>query len=103
MEVNPGFDANNILMARIWLPVPNNPELDPYRPPERRVAFVKEVFRRTSALPGVRYAAIGGGNGVPLIGPHNTGNIHHRRSADPRHESSERYKCLPLVQITFVF
>ena len=75
MEVNPGFDASNVLMARIWLPVPNNPELDPYRPPEKRAAFVQEVLRRTSALPGVRYAAIGAGNGVPLIGPHNTGTF----------------------------
>ena len=75
MEVNPGFDANNILMARIWLPVPNNPDLDPYRPPEKRAAFVQEILRRTSALPSVRYAAVGGGNGVPLIGPHNTGTF----------------------------
>jgi putative ABC transport system permease protein len=73
LEVNPGFDPSNVLMARIWLPVPNNPELDPYRTPATRIAFVKEVLRRTSALPGVRHAAIGGGNGVPLIGPHNTG------------------------------
>lgn len=73
MEVDPGFDADNILMARIWLPVPNNPELDPYRPPEKRAAFVQEILRRTRALPGVRYAAVGAGNGVPLIGPHNTG------------------------------
>jgi putative ABC transport system permease protein len=72
LEVNPGFNPHNVLLARIWLPVPNNPELDPYRPPAKRAAFVKEVLRRTSALPGVQYAAIGGGNGVPLIGPHNT-------------------------------
>jgi predicted permease len=72
MEVNPGFNPSNVLMARIWLPVPNNPELDPYRPVEKRVAFVKEVLRKTSALPGVQYAAVGTGNGVPMIGPHNT-------------------------------
>jgi len=75
MEVNPGFDANSILMARIWLPVPNNPDLDPYRPPEKRVAFVQEILRRTSALPGVRYAAVSSGNGVPLAGPHFTGTF----------------------------
>lgn len=72
LEVNPGFNAQNVLMARIWLPVPNNPEMDPYRPPAKRVQFIKEVLRRVSALPGVQYAAIGGGNGVPLIGPHNS-------------------------------
>jgi predicted permease len=75
LDVNPGFNPQNLMVARIWLPVPNNPELDPYRPPEKRVQFVKEVLRRTAELPGVRYAAIGGGNGVPLIGPHNTGPI----------------------------
>ena len=58
---------DNVTLARIWLPVPNNPELDPYRPPEKRAAFIKEVLRRTSALPGVRYAAVGGGGGVPLM------------------------------------
>lgn len=72
VDVNPGFNSENLLVARIWLPVPNNPDLDPYRPLAKRAQFVKEVLRRASALPGVQYAAIGGGNGVPLIGVHNT-------------------------------
>jgi predicted permease len=72
LQVDPGFDPRNVVMARIWLPVPNNPNLNPYLPPEKRAAFVREVLRRTGALPGVRYAAIGAGNGVPLIGPHNS-------------------------------
>lgn len=67
MEVNPGFDSSNVLLARIWLPVPNNPDRDPYRPPAKRSAFIKEVLRRTSALPGVQYVAISGGGGVPLL------------------------------------
>lgn len=67
MEVNPGFDSHNVLLARIWLPVPNNPDRDPYRPPAKRSAFIKEVLQRSSALPGVQYAAIGGGGGVPLL------------------------------------
>ena len=67
MEVNPGFDSSHVTLARIWLPVPNNPELDPYRPPEKRATFIKEVLRRTSELPGVRYAAVSGGGGVPLM------------------------------------
>jgi putative ABC transport system permease protein len=84
MQVNPGFDPGNILMARIWLPVPNNPDLDPYRDPAKRSALIKEILHRTSTLPGVRYAAVGGGNGVPLIGPHNsaTFTIEGQASAD---------------------
>jgi putative ABC transport system permease protein len=75
LEVNAGFDPHQVLMARIWLPVPNNPELDPYRPPAKRVAFVREVLRRATSLPGVQYAAIGAGNAVPLLGPHFTGSF----------------------------
>jgi predicted permease len=67
MDVNPGFNSNNVLLARIWLPVPNNPDRDPYQLPAKRAAFIKEVLRRTSALPGVQYAAVGGGGGVPLM------------------------------------
>src|SRR5262245_18852191 len=69
LQIDPGFDPRNVVMARIWLPVPNNPDLDPYRPPEKRNTFMKDVLRRAGALPGARYAAVGSGNGVPLIGP----------------------------------
>jgi putative ABC transport system permease protein len=75
LDVRPGFDPSNILLARIWLPVPNNPELDVYRDPVKRAGFTKEVLHRVSALPGVRYAAISNGNGVPLLGPHFSGTF----------------------------
>jgi predicted permease len=75
LDVNPGFNPQNVLVARIWLPVPNNPDMDPYRPPEKRVQFVKEVLRRVSALPRVQHAAVGDGTGVPLIGPHRNAGL----------------------------
>jgi predicted permease len=67
MDVNPGFNSNNVMLARIWLPVPNNPERDPYRPVPKRAAFIKEVLARASALPGVQFAAVGNGAAVPLM------------------------------------
>ncbi|HJX92785.1 MAG TPA: ABC transporter permease [Pyrinomonadaceae bacterium] len=84
LEVNPGFDAKNVLLARIWLPVPNNPEKDPYHDPVKRAGFIKEVLQRAAALPGVRHAAISAGNGVPLLGPHNSNGftIEDQASAD---------------------
>jgi putative ABC transport system permease protein len=94
MEVNPGFSAQNILVARIWLPVPNNPEMDPYRPPVKRVQFVKEVLRRASVLPGVQLAAVGGGNGVPLAGTHDKARLVIENRADEA--------VPPLVQISSV-
>ena len=94
LEVNPGFDAKNVMVARIWLPVPNNPELDPYRPPEKRTQFVKEVLRRVGGLPGVQRAAMVAGNGVPLIGPHPKGPLVIEDHADE--------SVLPQVQISSV-
>lgn len=75
LEVNPGFDPENVSIARIWLPVPNNPELDPYRDPLKRVGFAKELLQRVSTIPGVRNAAISSGNAVPLVGPANAGGF----------------------------
>jgi putative ABC transport system permease protein len=95
MEVDAGFDPHRVLMARIWLPVPNNPELDPYRPPAKRAAFVREVLRRAQALPGVQYAAAGAGNAVPLLGPHFTGQLTIEEKADSDAQ-------LPTAQMTSV-
>lgn len=71
LEVSPGFNPDNVLLARVWLPVPNNPDLDPYRDPLKRSGFIKELLQGVSAIPGVRSAAISSGNTVPLVGPHN--------------------------------
>lgn len=73
LEVDPGFDPHNVLMGRIWLPVPNNPDMDQYREVAKRAAFARDVLTKAKALPGVKYAAIASGNGVPLIGPHFSG------------------------------
>ena len=75
LEVNPGFSRDNVLLARVWLPVPNNPELDQYRDPVKRSAFTKDLLQRVSAIPGVRSAAISSGTGVPLVGPHISGSF----------------------------
>src|SRR5919112_2689036 len=97
MEVDAGFDPHNVLMARIWLPVPNNPELDPYRQPAKRVAFVREVLRRAQSLPGVRHAAVGAGNGVPLLGPHFTGTftIEEKAESDAEHPTAQMSSVSP--------
>ncbi len=62
LEVQPGFNPDHVISARLWLPFPNDPNLNPYLKQEKRSAFVREVLRRVNALPGVEQAAIGGGN-----------------------------------------
>jgi predicted permease len=73
MEVNPGFDSHNTLMARIWLPVPNNPDKDVYRNPAKRSAFTREVLRKIREIPGIKDAALFSGNGVPMGEQHFAG------------------------------
>jgi predicted permease len=91
MEVDAGFDPRQVSMARIWLPVPNNPEQDPYRPVPKRAGFVREVLRRAQSLPGVRYAAVGAGNAVPLLGPHATNafTIEEKAETDAQRPSAQ--------------
>ena len=58
LKVDLGFDAQNVLVAETWLPVPNDPKTDPYAKAESRTAFVREVLRRVNTLPGVQASAV---------------------------------------------
>ncbi len=55
---DPGFNPHNAMVARIWLPQPNNPKNDPYARVQDRAGFIHEALRRASALPGVTAAAM---------------------------------------------
>jgi putative ABC transport system permease protein len=70
LEVQPGFNSENLVTAQLWLPVPNDPKNNPYPTQEKHNVFLNEVLRRVSALPGVNEAAIGGGN-TPFGGRRN--------------------------------
>jgi predicted permease len=63
METDPGFNPQNVIVAHMWLPVPNDPKQDVYTQ-KQRVPFVREVLRRVSKLPGVSSAAMS--TAVPL-------------------------------------
>jgi predicted permease len=71
LEVRPGFNPSHVITAQIWIPVPNDPTTDPYRPVDKRAAFLMEILRRVSVLPGVEEAAIGGTNSLPLAAARN--------------------------------
>ena len=55
---NPGLDPKNLIAAQIWVPVPNNPEMNPYRTLPARTALVASLESRLSVIPGVQYAAL---------------------------------------------
>jgi predicted permease len=58
LQQNPGFNPTQVVAARIWLPVPNDPKVDPYLGIPPKVAFDRELRRRMTAIPGVELAAI---------------------------------------------
>jgi predicted permease len=58
LRQDPGFNSSQVVAASIWLPVPNNPDLDPYAKPGAQAIFIRDVLRRLSVVPGVNAAAL---------------------------------------------
>jgi predicted permease len=58
LRQNPGFNASQVVTANIYLPNPNNPQLDPYHTFAQQIPFNRELLRRANAIPGVELAAI---------------------------------------------
>ena len=67
LEVRPGFNPHHVVTAQMWLAYPNDPAQNRYFTTPKRAAFMREVLRRVSALPGVEEASIGGGGSLPLV------------------------------------
>jgi putative ABC transport system permease protein len=58
LHENPGFDSTRVVVSSIWLPIPNDPNLDPYRGIARQAPFFRELLRRARTIPGVELAGI---------------------------------------------
>src|SRR6185437_486073 len=58
LQENPGFDPSRVVAANVYLPVPNNPQMDRYAKPEVFNAFMREAARRVGAIPGVEFASM---------------------------------------------
>ena len=58
LRENPGFNPTQVVAANIWLPVPNDPKVDPYLGFARQTPFKRELLRRMNAIPGVDLSAI---------------------------------------------
>ena len=67
LRVNPGFDPKGLMVARIWIPFPNNLNMNRYLTTPSIAGLSREILRRVRALPGVEEAAMGGNNSVPLV------------------------------------
>jgi putative ABC transport system permease protein len=56
-SVDPGFQPEGVLAARVWLPKPNDPSTGPYFTLERQMDFYRRALEDVRALPGVESAA----------------------------------------------
>ena len=61
-----GYDPQNVMAIRTWLPIPNDPATDVYRTPALQAPFLREVLRRGRTLPGVEEIAVGDLAALPL-------------------------------------
>ncbi len=58
LRENPGFNPTHVVVARIWLPIPNDPKADPYIGKRPKIVFDRELLRRMKAIPGIDFAAL---------------------------------------------
>jgi predicted permease len=56
---DPGLDPKDLIAAQIWVPIPNNPAMNPYRDVPSRTRLVANLLSRMADIPGVQYAAFG--------------------------------------------
>jgi predicted permease len=54
--IDPGFDPDHVLTARLWMPQPNDPATGRYFSPESRKRFYKQSIDRIMARPDVEAA-----------------------------------------------
>jgi predicted permease len=65
-KVRLGFDPENVIAVKLWLPAPNDPSTDIYGTPSQQAQFVRELLRRGQSLPGVKEIAVGSLGSIPL-------------------------------------
>ena len=80
VNVRPGFNPQNVMAVRTWLPIPNDPATDIYRTAAQEAAFIRDVLGGGKTLPGVEEIAVGDLAALPLGHGRNDQNpypIHH--------------------------
>jgi putative ABC transport system permease protein len=58
LQESPGFNPSHVVVAGLWLPVPNDPKTDKYEGVGNQMPFIREVMRRVSAIPGIELAGM---------------------------------------------
>ena len=65
-QVQLGFNPARVMAIQTWLPVPNDPKMDPYGTATQEAVLLREILRRNRTLPGVEETAVGNMDSLPL-------------------------------------
>ena len=65
-KVRLGFEPQNVMAVRMWLPEPNDPKTDIYGTAAQEATFIRDLVRRGGTLPGVKEIAVGSIESLPL-------------------------------------
>lgn len=65
-KVRLGFEPQNVMAVRMWLPEPNDPKADIYGTAAQEANFIRDLVRRGGTLPGVKEIAVGSIESLPL-------------------------------------
>ena len=76
------LERSALTIAQIWMPAPNNPQASPYQKIPARSAFVREVLRQASLLPGVEQVAMGSLNSIPFVSGRAPASFYFTESSD---------------------
>src|SRR6266481_5762043 len=86
LHVNPGMDPSGMMVARIWIPQPNNPKANKYGTVAQTSTLVREIQRRMHQLPGVQEVSVGNGGSLPFLNhQRNTAAVSLLDGPDSRH------------------
>ncbi len=96
LNVRPGFDPQDVMAVRTWLPVPNDPDTDIYGTTAQEAPFIRELIRRSRTMPGVKEVAVGDLAAIPLGHSRNDLNPY-RMTLEGQDVQSEQ---APLVEVS---
>ena len=94
-----GFNPDRVMTVLTRLPYPNDPKLDVYANVSRETQFLRELVRRTRALPGVAEAAVGDLGSLPLGHDRDNQNPPDPLTLEGRNEPGHQ---TPLVDVSIV-
>lgn len=63
-----GITTRGLIAAQVWVPVPNHPELNPYRTVPQQGELARRLLDALNTLPGNRGVAIASATDIPFVG-----------------------------------